>query len=62
MPALLPLLLLLLPPPPKLVLQLLPGKCKFLYRLLFTILYIQIGIDDLYTIAYVPIGINLWFI
>jgi hypothetical protein len=58
----LPPLLLLSPPPPKLVLQLLPGKCKFLYRLIFTILYIPISIDDLYTIFYVPIGIDLWYI
>jgi hypothetical protein len=62
MPAPSPPLLLLLLPPPKLMLQLLPGKCEFLYRLIFTISYIPISMDNLYTISYVPIGINLWYI
>jgi hypothetical protein len=61
MPALLPLLLLLSLSPPKLVLQLLPGKCEFLYRLIFTFFYIPTGIDNLYTISFLPIGIDLWY-
>ncbi len=62
MPAPSPLMLLLSPLPPKLVLQLLPGKCEFLYRLIFTISYIPIGIDKLNTVSYLPIGIDLWYI